>query len=159
MCDIWFHLKRVGDCFGFGIPPYCRPPTLKGLSKSAIPCVWLLHAVAALFSRLDECTGLFPCVRQTRAANAPAFQDPAVLDFCGCRMRLPQGNSLVTSLSLLLQQSSRKTRNKYYNVGKDLSSSTCLPHAFAVHMERQLDAVAGCGAANVCDNRTHGIAA
>ena len=51
-----------------------------------------------LFSRLDECTEFSPCVRQTRAANAGAFEDTAVQDFCGCRMRLPQGNSLLTSL-------------------------------------------------------------
>ena len=42
------------------------------------------------FPRLDECTTeLFPCVQQTRASNSGAFQDPAVLDFCVCRKRLP----------------------------------------------------------------------
>ena len=40
---------------------------------------------------------------------------------------------------------------------KDLS--LCLSHAFAGHMERQLHAVAACGAAAACSNRTHGVAA
>ena len=117
-------------------------------------------AVAApLFSRLDECTELFPCVRQTRAANAPAFEDPAVLDFCGCRMSLPQENFLVTSLLLLFQQRSRKPRNKYYDIGRNFTSSMRLPHAFSGHMEMQLYAIAGCGAATACGNRAHGMAA
>ena len=41
------------------------------------------------FSRLDECTELFPCVRQTRAANAPAFEDPAVLDSAFAARKFP----------------------------------------------------------------------
>ena len=91
--------------------------------------------------------------------NAPVFEDPAVLDFCGCRMHLLQGNSLLTSLLLLFQQSSKKPRNKYYDVKRNLSSSTRLPQAFAGHMESQLHAVAGCGAATACGNRTNGMAA
>ena len=80
-----------------------------------------------LFSRLDECTEFFPCVRQTLVTNAPAFEDPAMLDFCDCRMRLPQENFLLTSILLLFQQSSRKPSNKYNDVGRNLSSSTPLP--------------------------------
>ena len=64
-----------------------------------------------LFSILDECTQFFPRLRQTRAANAGAFEDQAVLDFCDCRMRLSQGNySLLTSLFkvfLIIVKSSR----------------------------------------------------
>ena len=53
-------------------------------------CLVAACVCRTFFSRLDECTKLFPCVRQTRAANTPAFEDPAVLDFYGCRMRFPQ---------------------------------------------------------------------
>ena len=95
---------------------------------------------------------LFPCVWQTRAANAPAFEDPAVLVFCGCRMHLPQGNTLLTSLLLLFQQSCKKPCHKYYDVRRNLSSSTRLPPAFAGHMGRQLHAVAGSGSATACGN-------
>ena len=57
-------------------------------------------------------------------SNASALEDPAVLDFCDCRMRLPQGNYFVTSL--LLEQSSRKHHDKYYDIGRNPSSSTRL---------------------------------
>ena len=62
-------------------------------------------------------------------------------------------------LLLLFQQSSCKPSNKYYSVGRNLSASTRLPHAFARHMESQLLAVSACGAATVCRNRTHEMAA
>ena len=74
-------------------------------------------------------------------------------------MRLLQGNSLLTSLLLLFQQGSRKRHNKYHDVERNLSSNTGLAHAFAGHMERQLHAVAGSGAAAACGNRTHRMAA
>ena len=48
--------------------------------------------------------------------------------------------------------------NNYYDIGKNLSSSTRFPHASAGHMERQLHLVVGRGAATASGNRTHGVA-
>ena len=96
------------------------------------------------FFRLDECTFhvFFSCVRHTDAASA------------GLRLKIKQcwisafaaskSPFDVILLLLLFEQSSRKPRNKYYDVGRILSSSTRLPHAFVGHMERQLHTVAGC---------------
>ena len=39
------------------------------------------YGCRTFFSRLDEYTELFPGVQKTSAANAGAFENPAVLDF------------------------------------------------------------------------------
>ena len=110
---------RVGQSPGFGLPSVATVQsgfeadtssfdfTTEAIPHRRVYIIIFLDIITdnkkiTFFSRLDGCTDFFPCVRKTRADNAPAFEDPAVLDLCGCRMRLSQGNSLLTSLLLLL---------------------------------------------------------
>ena len=65
------------------------------------------------------------CQANVCGKRTGAFEDPAVLDFSGCRLRLPQGNSRVKLL--LFQQS---FHNKYDDVGWNRISHTRLPETW-----------------------------